>query len=42
MSYVKQKQMKYLETQQKETQAAKEEARRLMTKMKTYEKYSII
>lgn len=36
------KQMKYLETQQKETQAAKEEARRLMTKIKTYESLDVV
>ncbi|XP_067102694.1 E3 ubiquitin-protein ligase TRAIP [Osmerus mordax] len=36
------KQMKYLETQHKETQAAKEEARRLMTKMKTYENLDVL
>lgn len=31
--------MKYLETQQNETQAAKEEVRQLRTKIKTYERY---
>ncbi len=31
--------MTYLETQQNEAQVAKEEARRLRTKMKTYERY---
>lgn len=34
-----QKQMTYLETQQNDAQAAKEEARRLRTKMKTFERY---
>lgn len=38
-NYLWQKQMTYLETQQNETQAAKEEARRLRTKMKTFERY---
>lgn len=33
------KQMTYLQMQQNEAQAAKEEARRLRTKMKTFEKY---
>ena len=33
-----QKQMTYLETQQNDAQSAKEEARRLKTKMKTYER----
>uniref|UniRef100_A0A8C7CLX5 TRAF-interacting protein n=1 Tax=Oncorhynchus kisutch TaxID=8019 RepID=A0A8C7CLX5_ONCKI len=36
------KQMKYLENQQSETQAAKEEARRLRTKMKTYESLDVV
>lgn len=31
--------MTYLETQQNDVQAAKEEARRLRTKMKTFERY---
>lgn len=31
--------MSYLETKQNDAQAAKEEARRLRTKMKTFEKY---
>lgn len=34
-----QKQMTYLETQQNEAQAAKDEARRLRTKLKTFERY---
>uniref|UniRef100_A0A673YVR0 TRAF-interacting protein n=1 Tax=Salmo trutta TaxID=8032 RepID=A0A673YVR0_SALTR len=34
--------MKYLENQQCETQAAKEEARRLRTKMKTYESLDVV
>ena len=37
-----QKQMTYLETQQNDAQLAKEEARRLKTKMKTYERYPMI
>uniref|UniRef100_A0A3P8UB51 TRAF-interacting protein n=1 Tax=Amphiprion percula TaxID=161767 RepID=A0A3P8UB51_AMPPE len=36
------KQMSYLETQQNEFQAAKEEARRLRTKMKTYESLDVL
>ncbi|XP_037639231.1 E3 ubiquitin-protein ligase TRAIP [Sebastes umbrosus] len=36
------KQMTYLETQQNETQAAKEEARRLRTRMKTYESLDVL
>lgn len=36
------KQMTYLETQQNEVQAAKEEARRLRTKIKTYENLDIL
>ncbi|TDH14608.1 hypothetical protein EPR50_G00044030 [Perca flavescens] len=36
------KQMTYLETQQNETQAAKEEARRLRTKMKTFESLDML
>ncbi|XP_030634477.1 E3 ubiquitin-protein ligase TRAIP [Chanos chanos] len=36
------KQMKYLESQQNETQAAKEEARRLRIKMKTYESLDVV
>ncbi|XP_042359612.1 E3 ubiquitin-protein ligase TRAIP [Plectropomus leopardus] len=36
------KQMTYLETQQNETQAAKEEARRLRTKMKTFESLDVL
>ncbi|XP_072308941.1 E3 ubiquitin-protein ligase TRAIP [Eucyclogobius newberryi] len=36
------KQMAYLETQQNDIQAAKEEARRLRTKMKTYESLDIL
>lgn len=35
---VSQKQMTYLETQQNEVQAAKDEVRRLRTKMKTFER----
>lgn len=31
--------MTYLETQQNETQAAKEEARKLRTRMKAFERY---
>lgn len=34
-----QKQMTYLETKQNEVQAAKDEARRLKSKMKTFERY---
>lgn len=34
-----QKQMQYLESQQRESEAAKEEAKRLRVKMKTYERY---
>ena len=34
-----QKQMTYLETQQNDVQAAKDEARRLKVKMKTFERY---
>lgn len=36
------KQMTYLETQQNETQAAKEEARRLRTRMKTFESLDVL
>ncbi|KAL4655981.1 E3 ubiquitin-protein ligase TRAIP isoform X5 [Arapaima gigas] len=36
------KQMKYLENQQNETQSAKEEARQLRTKMKTYESLDLL
>uniref|UniRef100_A0A4W6EQ52 TRAF-interacting protein n=1 Tax=Lates calcarifer TaxID=8187 RepID=A0A4W6EQ52_LATCA len=36
------KQMTYLETQQNEVQAAKEEARRLRTKMKTFESLDVL
>lgn len=36
------KQMKYLETQHNETQAAKEEVRQLRTKMKTYESLDVV
>ncbi|KAI9546423.1 hypothetical protein NQZ68_027592 [Dissostichus eleginoides] len=36
------KQMKYLETQHNETQALKEEARRLRTRMKTYESVDVL
>ncbi|XP_070814809.1 E3 ubiquitin-protein ligase TRAIP [Chaetodon trifascialis] len=36
------KQMTYLETQQNEAQAAKEEARRLRTKMKTFESLDVL
>ncbi|XP_015202800.1 E3 ubiquitin-protein ligase TRAIP [Lepisosteus oculatus] len=36
------KQMKFLENQQSETQSAKEEARRLRTKMKTYESLDLL
>ncbi|XP_059185403.1 E3 ubiquitin-protein ligase TRAIP [Centropristis striata] len=36
------KQMAYLETQHNETQAAKDEARRLRTKMKTYESLDVL
>lgn len=34
-----QKQMQYLETQQRESEVAKEEAKRLRVKMKTYERW---
>lgn len=37
--YPLQKQMQYLESQQRENEAAKEEAKRLRVKMKTYERY---
>lgn len=33
--------MTYLETQQNDAQAAREEARRLRTKMKTFQKYDV-
>lgn len=34
--------MSYLETQQNDAQAAREEARRLRTKMKTFQKYAAV